>query len=424
MPETHDVRAVTAAAEQAAGAGDFLTAASLLRRVADLQKSALGPAHPDLANTLNNLGVVCERIGQTAEAERCYRRAHAIASTSLPSDHPFVVMSAKNLREFCDARGLPFDAAPIAPRLAAPAVSVPPAVRAVRVAPAPTAPHPALTPTSSPRAAPASVRTPARHAASEAPARSTDASPNARVRVAHQATRPRDTAVPKTASTRQLVLAASVVVALLVVAGVNWRIRESSRADRPDAQATAGTAGKASTPAELPTATDQPTTTQTREPSRPGSPATDSKSAPSTPVTTAPSPTSSAQRGVIAPPVATTQKRPIDGDASGLRVLEAHVCSGLETGARWRCTPPDGPVSSGLVYFYTRLAVSSPTKVEHRWFQGSRLQQTVSLRVPGASSYRTYSQMAVRPSRAGEWRVEVRGNNGAVLQELSFTIAR
>ena len=45
------------------------------------------------------------------------------------------------------------------------------------------------------------------------------------------------------------------------------------------------------------------------------------------------------------------------------------------------------------------------------------------MRVPAVSSYRTYSQMTVTPARAGEWRVEVRGGNGAELQEERFTIA-
>ena len=81
-------------------------------------------------------------------------------------------------------------------------------------------------------------------------------------------------------------------------------------------------------------------------------------------------------------------------------------------------------MSSGVVYFYTRLSVSSPTKVEHRWFLGSRLHKTIPLRVPAVSSYRLYSQMSVARARAGEWRVEVRSSEGAVLQEARFTIAR
>ena len=408
MAETRDVRAVMEAAERAAGGDDFVTAASLLRQAADVQEAALGPTHPDLANTLNNLGVVCERIQQPAEAERCYRRAYAIASTALQPDHPFVVMSAKNLRDFCDARGIPFDAAPVAPT---------PAARAVPVAPAPVAPSPGTAPKPSQPAAPTSATTtPARPVALQAPARPAKARPNVEAHPARPAATAPVAAMPTASgSTRQLVLAALVVLALIAVTVVILRTRGSSRTDLPHAQTTTPSAvGTASSAAPAPAAEHGPRPSDA-EPSGPAPQASDTRT----------SSTSSAQSGSTPAPPATSTPRPTvdDDEASGTRVIEAHVCSSLQTGARWRCTPPDGPVSSGVVYFYTRLAVSSPTRVEHRWFQGSRLHQTIPLRVPAVSSYRVYSQMTVMPARAGEWRVEVRGSNGAVLQEERFTIA-
>ncbi len=57
-------------AEQAANAGDYATAEPLLREAALLQEAALGPLHPDLANTLNNLAVVCELTDKMADAEQ------------------------------------------------------------------------------------------------------------------------------------------------------------------------------------------------------------------------------------------------------------------------------------------------------------------------------------------------------------------
>ena len=109
MSDPQNVSTAMEAAAQAAGAGDFVSAERELRRAFALQEAALGSSHPDLANTLNNLGVVAERLNKPAEAERCYRRAYAIATGVLQPDHPFVVMSAKNLRDFCDARGIPFE---------------------------------------------------------------------------------------------------------------------------------------------------------------------------------------------------------------------------------------------------------------------------------------------------------------------------
>ena len=110
MPETRDPQAVIAVAEQAALAGDYAAAERLLRDAAGLQEASLGPDHPELANTLNNLGVVYEVTEKPDEAERCFRRASAIAAAVLAPDHPFVATSRKNLEDFCAARGIPVDA--------------------------------------------------------------------------------------------------------------------------------------------------------------------------------------------------------------------------------------------------------------------------------------------------------------------------
>ncbi len=64
-----ELRAILEAAEQAASVEDFASAEQYLRQAAVLQEAQLGPAHPDLANTLNNLGIVCERLGKSADAE-------------------------------------------------------------------------------------------------------------------------------------------------------------------------------------------------------------------------------------------------------------------------------------------------------------------------------------------------------------------
>jgi hypothetical protein len=115
MPEAHELRSVIEAADQAATGGDYVTAELKLREVAALQEAQLGPFHPDLANTLNNLGVIYERVDSPAEAELCYRRAYAIATKGLEPSHPFVATSRKNLEDFCKARGRPFDRSAIAP---------------------------------------------------------------------------------------------------------------------------------------------------------------------------------------------------------------------------------------------------------------------------------------------------------------------
>jgi len=60
MPDAQEVQSVLDAAERAASTGDYAAAERLLREAASHQESVLGSQHPDLANTFNNLGIVCE----------------------------------------------------------------------------------------------------------------------------------------------------------------------------------------------------------------------------------------------------------------------------------------------------------------------------------------------------------------------------
>jgi DUF2914 family protein/tetratricopeptide repeat protein len=112
MTETREIPTLIESAEQAAASGDYASAERLLNEAALLQEAFLGPVHPDLANTLNNLGVVCDRADRVDEAEYCYRKAYAITQAALEPNHPFVVTSRKNLEDFCAARGRPFELPP------------------------------------------------------------------------------------------------------------------------------------------------------------------------------------------------------------------------------------------------------------------------------------------------------------------------
>jgi hypothetical protein len=104
--------------------------------------------------------------------------------------------------------------------------------------------------------------------------------------------------------------------------------------------------------------------------------------------------------------------------------LDVRLCRSLAPGGGWRCEAVDGPLSSGAVFFFTRLAAPASTTVEHRWYHGDRLANTVKLRVaPNPAGYRTYSRMTVNASRAGEWHVEARAADGTVLGTKRFTVA-
>jgi len=119
MTEPREARSIIENAEQAVAAGNYSSAEALLRKAAAVQQQTLGPEHPDLAHTLNNLGVICEMTNNPIDAEHYFRRAYTIATAALPPDHPFVVTSRKNLHDFCAARGRPTELRPSSPAIAA-----------------------------------------------------------------------------------------------------------------------------------------------------------------------------------------------------------------------------------------------------------------------------------------------------------------
>ena len=60
----------------------------LFKRALAIRETALGPDHPAVATTLNNLAAVYQAQGQYAQAETLYTRALAINETGLGPDHP------------------------------------------------------------------------------------------------------------------------------------------------------------------------------------------------------------------------------------------------------------------------------------------------------------------------------------------------
>ena len=375
MPETRDPQAVIAVAEQAALAGDYAAAERLLRDAAGLQEASLGPDHPELANTLNNLGVVYEVTEKPDEAERCFRRASTIAAAVLAPDHPFVATSRKNLEDFCAARGIPVDT----PAPAKPAEPQPIERPAIEPTPARVAPPPIVTPT------PAVVPPPVVAAPPVVP----------QPPLEKKALEKKTPATPTVAErpTRSLVVPGLVAAALIVavVLGRIWfGLNEAPPASEPVASA------PAASPVVKPQASPPTTPSVSNQ-----------KEAP--PVK--PQPTKSA-RGADAPAV--------KGAPS---VISVQLCANLGTGGagEWRCEAARSPVAPGRLYFYTRLKSERETKVQHRWYQGERLRQSVELTVHANSGtgYRTYSRNTVA---SGEWRVELRTRDGALLREERFTV--
>jgi tetratricopeptide (TPR) repeat protein len=71
----------------------------------EIAESSLGRNHPDVANTLSNLGALYETQSRYAEAESMFKRSLAIVEGAFGSDHPDVVGRLSNLAVVYEREG-------------------------------------------------------------------------------------------------------------------------------------------------------------------------------------------------------------------------------------------------------------------------------------------------------------------------------
>jgi hypothetical protein len=382
MPELPNVQHLLDEARRAADAGDLAAASALLQDAARIQEAELGPLHPELANTLNNLGIVAESQGHIGEAETYYRRAVAITSASLPPDDPMVASSRKNLEDFCRERGLPVE----------PPVSAPPVER--------------------PRQT--SVSVVQEHATSEA--KSLPPAPlMAPTELAPQPSRPASSAravadsigdadhrlpAPADAATTKPPLAIVAIGVLVVVAATLLVMRPSSRGESPVADRGPATAPQA-----------EPASPTTPAPSPAPAPAATEK--PQSPAVASRDDKSSAAAAKAAAPKASS------GD---IALVTSQLCRTFSASGNWRCDPAGQSVSPGAIVLYTRVKSPRNAIVIHRWYRGDTLRKSARLTILANSTdgYRTYSRQTVK---SGEnWRVEVTDTAGDVLYEQRLSV--
>jgi CHAT domain-containing protein/Tfp pilus assembly protein PilF len=77
--------------------GDYAGARPLYERALAVQEKALGPDHPDIATSLDNLASLLYAMGDYAEARPLLERALAINEKALGPEHPDVATSLNNL---------------------------------------------------------------------------------------------------------------------------------------------------------------------------------------------------------------------------------------------------------------------------------------------------------------------------------------
>ena len=85
--------------------GQYAKAEPLYERALAIWEKALGPEHPDVATSLNNLAVLYDDQGQYAKAEPLYQRALAIREKALGPEHPDVAPSLNNLASLYHDQG-------------------------------------------------------------------------------------------------------------------------------------------------------------------------------------------------------------------------------------------------------------------------------------------------------------------------------
>jgi DUF2914 family protein len=174
---------------------------------------------------------------------------------------------------------------------------------------------------------------------------------------------------------------------------------------RPDAAPTTAAAAPAATPAAEPAAA--PVAADTQAPSAP---------APSTPppqnnVAAAVNAGASAN-GLTVQDALFTDAELVDRAPASVSGCTAAACS-----TRY-------PDTVGVVTFWTRLAGGSPGRwVEHVWFHGEKEIARVRQKVD-APTWRTWTRKRIVPEWTGDWRVEVRADDGTLLAERFFTIEK
>jgi hypothetical protein len=490
MREPHNAQSIIEAAKEAAAANDYASAEALLRKAVLLQETELGPSHPDLASTVNNLGIVCEINEKPADAEACFRRAYTIATQSLSPDHPMVTTSRQNLRDFCAARGMPFELPKPVPAVTAPAEAPPEAAAVTTRVEAPPDAAAVATPVKArpdasavatpvkarPDAAVvttpvktrpdgAAVTTPAKTrpdaAAVTTPAKTRPNPPAVQTPTKARSDAPTDQprraspvvprAVParaRTRLTRAIVMGGLGPVAMLIVIVAARPWLGSTEGHESAAPAMAPTAPAVPEPPPVPPAVEPaPVATESTHATTeaPKATAEAPKAAAEAPKATAEAAkaakaTAEAAKAAKAtaeaakartettkvtesrPAVKADDRRTIETSTPArLVVVRAQLCAEL---VDWHCDPPDRPIPSGQLFFYTQVKVARATTVQHRWYQGERLQHSVDLRVDASPDvgYRSFSRYTMKGDNAGTWRVELRTADGVLLQQERFSV--
>jgi len=405
MVELSEIERTVGEAERATSVGDHAAAERALRRVLRLQEAGLELSHPDVVNTLNNLAVVCDRLGRPDEAEFLYRRALGIARRTLDPDHDYIATSLENLSNLYRAQGKPEKLEKIREGgSSGPGVSefnvVDEAGEGVVVSEERAWPEASAQPL--PVSAVLSDKT--QRAQGNRPHLVFAATPHPVVFI--------------------IGVAALISVSWLLFSGTvdpdaSGRDGVGTRLEELGGELGAGVVNQAggsdASHAETVTAPPRVATVFELGTVPSALAPTDGVASANLPsldrLPTAVSEASPEQTG------GQPDSSPLSAIATSSVVADAEICSQLDTRAadgtpliEWLCQPVGDDATPGRFFFYTRVRARTSTTVEHRWLRDGVLERKFALEI-GANSgpgYRTYSEIIVAPTGRGTWRVELR----------------
>lgn len=109
---------------------------------------------------------------------------------------------------------------------------------------------------------------------------------------------------------------------------------------------------------------------------------------------------------------------------SGLTVLRAYVCRGIEQSEPTEAGKSFIPAPDGVLHlccFSEIGAPAGPDTVVHVWYWGQREMASVRLGIKGPR-WRTWSTKQVLDEWRGEWHVDITDRHGILLSRLPFSV--
>ncbi len=85
--------------------GKYDRAVVVAKKALEVAEKNVGPNHPDVATSLNNLALLYNTQGKNAEAEPLHKRSLAIREKALGPEHPDVAQSLNNLAVLYKTQG-------------------------------------------------------------------------------------------------------------------------------------------------------------------------------------------------------------------------------------------------------------------------------------------------------------------------------